>query len=104
MSFCNFKECYDKSKISEIKKILLNKRSSQAPTVIRNRNDGQVWLFFFREKCLKSLWIYDYTTGKWVTETPTFDVASACLFENDIYISDKKGRIYIKKTGSNPSC
>lgn len=104
MSFCNFKECKDKPKIHKVKKILLNKRSSQTPTVIRNKNDGQVWLFFFREKCLKSLWIYDYTVKKWFSEVLTSDVTSACLFENDIYISDSNGKIYIKKTGSNPSC
>lgn len=100
MKFYNFMEYDEKKQLSKIKKILSNKRSSQTPTVIKNFYDNEEWLFFFKNNRLKSLWIHDYTKDIWFEHQIYLDIISACLYKNNIYLSDSKGNIYIKKTGS----
>lgn len=84
----------------KIRKILSNKRSYQTPVVINDENNNKILLFFFREKFLKALWIFDKTSNKWSKEHISMNITAACLYENNIYVSSSNGKIYIKKTGS----
>lgn len=105
MIFCDFAK-YEQNLINELKHQLLKKTSSKNPTVIYDEKKKQIWLFFFNNGCLKSLWIYDCIKRGYTKPDINIEIVGACLFNGEIFVIDNTNTIYIKKTGSLsfPSC
>ncbi len=63
---------------------------------------NQVWYFipYKEDEFFHTIWINDYVNKAWFKRVVPQNVVTACIFDDDILISDETGRVYKEDFGS----